>query len=230
MTQPEAEGVPAGGEPTPVAPAQPSPWEGFEWDGNVDSLPAPVAKVIRDARKDSASARTTAKATAAQDARNELVSQFAEVLGIGKGEGETPPDPKALTEHLQRAQSENVQTQLELRVYKAAGKVGVGAADVEKLLDSRAFSEEIDNLDVSNLAEFDAAVTELIKGRMANQPQAAGPTTQRVPVEHLRPGGLPSPPPQTLAEQIATAERAGNWVLSRQLKSQQLTALAANQK
>lgn len=224
MTQPEAEGVPAAGEPTPVEPAQPSPWEGFEWDGNVDSLPAPVAKVIRDARKDSASARTTAKATAAQDARNELVSQFAEVLGLAKGEGETPPDPKALTEHLQRAQSENVQTQLELRVYKAAGKVGIGAADVEKLLDSRAFSEEIDNLDVSNLAEFDAAVTELIKGRMANQPQATV-TTGRTPVEALRPGALPNVPPPSLDEQIAAAQKAGNYRQVISLQNQKLANL-----
>lgn len=224
MTQPEAEGVPAEGEPMPAAPTQPSPWEGFEWDGNVDSLPPPVAKVIRDARKDSASARTTAKATAAQDARNELVSQFAEVLGLAKGEGDAPPDPKALTEHLQRAQSENVQTQLELRVYKAAGKVGIGAADVERLLDSRAFSEEIDNLDVSNLAEFDTAVTELIKGRMANQPQATA-TTGRTPVEALRPGALPNVPPPSLDEQIAAAQKAGNYRQVISLQNQKLANL-----
>jgi len=42
----------------------------------------------------------------------------------------------------------------------------------------------------------------------------------------LRPGGMPNPKPPSLAEQIAAAEKAGDWATARQLKTQQLVELA----
>lgn len=64
----------------------------------------------------------------------------------------------------------------------------------------------------------------------AQQPAAAvGPQGQRTPVEALRPGALPNPPEPTLADQIAAAEKAGEWGKAHQLKAQQLMQLSENQ-
>lgn len=61
----------------------------------------------------------------------------------------------------------------------------------------------------------------------AQQPAAAvGPQGQRTPVEALRPGALPNPPEPTLADQIAAAEKAGEWGTAQRLKAQQLMQLA----
>lgn len=59
---------------------------------------------------------------------------------------------------------------------------------------------------------------------MAAFPQQAAtpPTTVHTPVEALRPGSLPHPPPPSLAERIADAEKAGDHQLARRLKNQQL--------
>jgi hypothetical protein len=60
----------------------------------------------------------------------------------------------------------------------------------------------------------------------AGQPQAGAATTgHRTPVEALRPGALPNPPEPTLAEQIAAAEKAGEWGTAQRLKAQQLMQL-----
>lgn len=58
---------------------------------------------------------------------------------------------------------------------------------------------------------------------------AVGPQGQRTPVEALRPGALPNPPEPTLADQIAAAEKAGEWGKAHQLKAQQLMQLSENQ-
>lgn len=61
------------------------------------------------------------------------------------------------------------------------------------------------------------------------QPQQPAPG-QRTPVEHLRPGALPNPPEPSLGDQIAAAEKAGDWTQARQLKTQQLMKLAEQTK
>ncbi|MBB4935657.1 hypothetical protein F4561_006566 [Lipingzhangella halophila] len=57
------------------------------------------------------------------------------------------------------------------------------------------------------------------------QQQPAPAAAQHTPVEHLRPGAMPNPPEPTQADQIAAAEKQGDFATARQLKTQQLLGL-----
>lgn len=52
---------------------------------------------------------------------------------------------------------------------------------------------------------------------------------QRVPVENLRPGALPTTPQPSLIDQITAAEQAKDWKLAMALKSQHVQQLRADQ-
>lgn len=143
------------------------PWSGFQWDGKVDSLPEPVAKVIRDAREEAGKSRTVAKQNAAEEARQELLGTISKALGV---EGDKPPTPEELTRQLTQSQSALTAAQeqatsavIELHVYKTALRLG---ADADALLDSRSFCDKIDNIDVSKPEAFntevEAAITEAL--------------------------------------------------------------------
>lgn len=235
--EPQAPGAPAAGIPTattpgapapatppvPATPPAPNPWEGFTWDGNVDALPADVAKAIRDARADAGKARTTAKATAAEEARAALAAQIAETLGLKTAE---PPDAATLTQHLQQAQAEAAGKDVELRVWKAAVKAG---ADADAMFDSVSFLDEINDIEVEpgDFATFDAKVAEVIQKWQAGRSQAAAPPATGRPVTALRPGTLPNPGQPSLDDQIAEAQKAGRMRDVLRLQNQKLIGLSA---
>jgi hypothetical protein len=100
----------------------------------------------------------------------------------------------------------------ELLRTRVARKFGISEAD-EAL-----FLTATDEATLTAVAEALAA-----RNPAATPPPPVNPTT---PVAALRPGALPSPPPLSLPEQIAAAEAAKDWTLARQLKMQQLQALA----
>lgn len=56
-------------------------------------------------------------------------------------------------------------------------------------------------------------------------PEGAPPAPQ-APTHSLLPGGWHEPPPPTLPEQIAAAERSGDWNTARRLKTAQLAQIA----
>lgn len=239
MTAPQepttAPGAPAATSPTPAnaspapTPVAPNPWEGFQWDGKVDSLPEPIAKLIQDTRKEAGAARTNAKATAAQEARDELAKQFASWLGIG---GEQPPSPEQLADHLAMSRAEAASMAAELRIVRIASKLGV---DPDELLDSNRVCAQLDaigeQIGQGDVAAFDAKATEVIQQWMAGRPQPATSTvTSRTPVEALRPGALPGAPQVSLDDQIREAQKAGDAKALIRLNSQKLAALAAQQK
>lgn len=143
------------------------PWADFQWDGKVDSLPADVAKVIKDAREEAGKSRTVAKQNAAEEARQELLGTISKALGV---EGDKPPTPEELTRQLTQSQSalsaaqeQATSAAIELHVYKTALRLG---ADADALLDSRSFCDKIDNIDVSKPEAFntevEAAITEAL--------------------------------------------------------------------
>lgn len=137
MTQPvePTPGAPAP-EPTPTpTPAGPAPAE------DITSLPDWAQRQIRDARAEAAKSRTTAKQTAAEEARQQTLAQVAKALGIGK-EGE-PVDPADLTAQIEAAQAAAWVSGVELQVHRFAGRLG---ADAEALLDSNAFRDTLDDL------------------------------------------------------------------------------------
>lgn len=152
------------------------PWASFQWDGKVDSLPDPVAKVIREAREEAGKARTVAKQNAAEEARKELLSTISKAVGL---DGEKPPTPEELTQQLAQstgalttAQEEAAAARIELHVYKTAARLG---ANADALLDSRSFCDTIDNLDPSlGPNEFNAAVEKAIHEALGSNPQLRG--------------------------------------------------------
>lgn len=157
----------------PPAPPAPNPWDGFQWDGNVDSLPDPVAKIIREAREEAGKSRTVAKQNAAAEAREELLATISKAVGMDTGD--TPPTPEQLTQQLTEsrvelssAQEQAASSAIELHVYKAAIRLG---ANADALLDSRAFCDAIDGIDASgDPAAFNSAVEKAINAALGQNP------------------------------------------------------------
>jgi len=151
-----------------------SAWDNFQWDGKVESLPDPVAKVIREAREEAGKARTVAKQNAADEARRELLATFSKAVGLETGD--KPPTPEELTQQLTQsqgalttAQEEAAAAKVELHVYRTATRLG---ANADALLDSRTFCDTIDSLDPSKGPEaFNAAVEKAITDALATNPQ-----------------------------------------------------------
>jgi hypothetical protein len=149
------------------------PWAGFQWDGKVDSLPGPVAKVIRDAREEAGKARTVAKQNAANEARQQLTQDIGKALGLI--DGNKAPTPEELTEQLRQshgalttAQEQAASAAIELNVYKTAHRLG---ADADALLDSRQFCDTVDNIDPGlDEQAFATAVEQAIQAALGRNP------------------------------------------------------------
>lgn len=107
---------------------------------DVTALPDWAQKALRDARADAAKSRTTAKQTAAEEARKEMAAQVAKALGIA---GDEPVKPEELTAQVEAAQSTAWRNGTELALYRVATRLG---ADAEALLDSNSFLDTLDDL------------------------------------------------------------------------------------
>jgi hypothetical protein len=107
---------------------------------NTADLPDWAQKALRDARAEAARSRTTAKQTAADEARQELTAQIARALGLSEDE---EVDPGALTEQIEQAQAAAWRSGVELQVHRVASRLG-GNADA--LLDSLSFIDSLDDL------------------------------------------------------------------------------------
>lgn len=149
-----------------------SPWEGFQWDGKVDSLPPDVAKVIREAREEAAKSRTTAKQNAANEARQQLAQEIGKALGLVKDD--KPADPAELTRtitekttRIGELETANRALSIELAAYKAADKHGANPA---ALLDSRSFLKSVEGLDPSE-KDFDSKLDDAIKAAVDSNPK-----------------------------------------------------------
>jgi hypothetical protein len=189
----------------PAAPPA-DPWASFQWDGKVESLPDPVAKVIRDARAEAGKERTTAKENAAKEARETLLRE----LGLLKPD-ETP-DPAKLAAELGNKDTRigglegTVRTQaIELAAYKAAGK---HEANPAALLDSRSFLKSVEGLD-PEASDFATKLDDAIKAAVE------GNTQLRVGLVPRRGGGdFPGGPgttgrPTSLGQAVAAAYNGG---------------------
>lgn len=141
MTQPiePAPGAPdIQPEPTaPGAPEEPKPQDGQD----IASLPDWAQKQLRDARAEAAKSRTTAKQTAAQEARDQLTAQIAKALGLAE---DAELSPEQMTEQVSNAQTAAWLAVAESQVWRVAGKLG---ANAEALLDSRSFLDSLEELD-----------------------------------------------------------------------------------
>jgi uncharacterized protein (DUF736 family) len=127
-TEPVAPTEPVTAPETPTAPEPvKDPWADPE-----------VARAeIEKLRKENASARVNAKATAAEEARAQLTQEFGKILGLVKDDA--PVTPEHLTEQLTSAQT---------------------AGDPAALLDSRAFLDKVAGIDPTDSAALAAAISE----------------------------------------------------------------------
>lgn len=160
---PPADAPPAGDQPpappgTPPAPPAPPA-------GDLPTDPAALHQMIRDLRQENASARTTAKATAADEARTALAQEIGKALGLVQGD--EPPDPAKLTEQLTATQAQARQAAVELAVFRAAG---AHQGDPSALLDSRSFLTKVAELDPT-AADFPAKVDAAIKDAVSTNPK-----------------------------------------------------------
>jgi hypothetical protein len=130
---------------------------------------ARLTKELADTRKEVGKERTTAKETAAQEARNALVQDLGKALGLIKDEKAPPPDPAKLTAEIERATAAHRETAIELAVFKGAAAHG---ADPGALTDSRAFMAQLGKLDPADSA-FAKKVGEAIKAAVTDNPKLA---------------------------------------------------------
>lgn len=178
---PEAE---PGSEPAPApepAPADPAADPAPSGDPAPTDPPSDPEKpetfsreYVEKLRRENATARDKAKtdaASAAEAARNELTQSIGKALGLVKD------DEPVSVETLTTAVQERDQTITEkdatiqgltvkLALVSKAGKLD---ADLEALLDSRAFATKADKLDPS-ADDFDAQVESLVKETVASNP------------------------------------------------------------
>ncbi|WP_263120848.1 hypothetical protein [Cellulomonas sp. RIT-PI-Y] len=134
-------------------------------DGLPDD-PQALKAMIGDLRKEAGAARTNAKATAAQEARDAVLQEFGKALGFIK-DGDGTPDVDALTKQATDAQVAARTAQIELAVFRTAGN---HEGDPNALLDSRAFLAKVADLDPTD-AEFQTKVDAAVKAAIADNPK-----------------------------------------------------------
>lgn len=213
---PPAATPPAATPPAPAAPADPAkadppkPDDTKPWDD-----PKAAEAEIKRLRTENGAARTNAKQTAADEARNELAQSIGKALGLVKDE---PLDPAKLTEELTTSQADAKQARVELAVFRNAGTVG----DPLALLDSTTFLKSVANIDPNDSDAITAAIASAVE---ANPRLGAAPTDPRTPAPNPAQGagggGAPS-----LDAQIAAAQTAGDTRLAIHLQNQKLAPQA----
>lgn len=188
---------------TPPAPSAPAanPWD------DPEAAKAEIEKL----RRENGSARTTAKAQAAEEARKELAASLSKILDPDAA----PLDPAKLTESLTTSQTETRQARVELAVFRNVGTVG----DPIALLDSTSFLRSLEAVDPN---DAEAVVTAIATAVAANpRLGAATPATPRTPAPLPGQGGSGGGAPDQAAL-IAEATAKGDWQTAIALETQKL--------
>jgi len=169
--------------------------EGTQGGETLPDDPAALKAEIARLRRENASSRTNAKATAAQEARDALVQDLGKALGLVT-DGQGTPTAEQLAEQVTAAQKQAQQSAVELAVYRTAAQHGGNPA---ALTDSRTFLAKVATLDPTAedfttkvIAAAQAAVTE-------NPTLKAAPVAAASSVDHTGGTGEGSKKPTTLA-------------------------------
>lgn len=211
-TDPATPAVPAPVATAPVPATTPTPVDtpANPWDD-----PKVAQAEIEKLRKENGAARTTAKAQAADEARNELAQSIGKVLGIVKDDA--PVDPVKLTEQLTAQTTAARQAQVELAVFRNAD---AAKGDPLALLDSRNFLAKLKDIDPADSAAVVAAMTAAI----AETPRLGSAPGTRLPAPNPALGAGASGAAPDIDSQIAEATKAGNYALAIALKRQRAYA------
>lgn len=215
-TQP-APGAPADSQAAPTATSA----GGANDPVDVASLPPNVQKLIGQLRADATKARSTAKQTAADEARTAVTAQIAKALGIGQ-EGQ-PVSAEDLAGQIEQHQAAAWRSGVELQLYKLAGTLG---ANAEALLDSVSFVDSLD--DLVDADPRDPDFTEQLKAKVqaamernpvfrAGQTATAAPAGPRPDLSQGARGAGPD-----LDSRIAEAQKRGDFMTVISLQNQKL--------
>lgn len=119
---------------------------------------------VKGLRAEAAKYRTSAK-TAADDATKALTQSLGKALGLIQDD--EPADPTELTKQIEAERNTARAAQVELAVFRTAGK---HAADADALLDSRSFLTRVKELDPT-APDFASQVEDAIKTVVENNPK-----------------------------------------------------------
>ncbi|GAB3224148.1 hypothetical protein GCM10027447_12480 [Glycomyces halotolerans] len=174
--------------------------KGPKFDGDFDK--------DRAERALAASREAENKAKAALKAEKDRVAKILAAAGLTPDGKEDPAEQlKAAAAERDAAAEKARTTSVELAVYRTAGDNG---GDPGKLLDSRAFTDSIKELD-PNAADFADKVGKAIKAAVESHPHLAAGDTQggqgpnRQGVDHSGTGGPKKERPKSLAEALKRA-------------------------
>lgn len=133
---------------------------GQQGQERIEDLPPWAQRLIATTRREAAGARTSAKATAADEARNEILQKLGRALGFTQDE---TPDPERLAKDLQERDGKLREATVQLAVLRAAGRAG---GDPDALLDSRSFLASLHGLDPAAegfAGQVEAAIAQAVR-------------------------------------------------------------------
>jgi hypothetical protein len=194
-------------EPTGEPPAEPKA-KAPKFEGDFD--PKRFEKLVENLRGDVAAekAKREAAEQKAAEQQADLMKKVAAAFGLDTGE-EKPPTPEELTQKLAQEQARTKefedaarQTQVELAVYKTAGKHG---GDPDALLDSRGFANAIAKLDPASdsfAADVEKAVKQAVEANPKLAAKPAEPAKPTVPAAGAPMSGAPGTKRQLGAEDV----------------------------
>lgn len=136
---------------------------GEVWDDPAKAK-ARIEQLQREAASANGKARDNAREQAAKEAREQLVQDLGKTLGLVEDDADKAPDADALTEQVKAERAEANQAKTELAVFRAAGQHN---ADVNALLDSRAFLATLEGIDPTDTDK----VSDAIKAAVADNPK-----------------------------------------------------------
>lgn len=182
---PATPAVPAPADPATAPPAEPK-GKTPEFKGEFD--PAKFEKLVANIRGDVDAEKAKreaaeAKVTEIEQGQADFMTKMAALFGV-ETDATKPPTPEELVQQLEEARGETKasrdqarQTQVELAVYRTAGKHG---GDPEALLDSRGFANAMAKLDPS-AADFDEAVGKAVKAAVDSSAKLAAKAPETTP-------------------------------------------------
>ncbi|RTE47898.1 hypothetical protein [Actinobaculum sp. 352] len=201
-----AENKQAEAKPAP-APAENKPAEGgklAEAKPSDNNLPTDVAELhamIGQLRKENAADRVNAKAKAAEEAEQGILTKILAALGVTNDNKQPTIEEVTAQLETEKATAKTAQTQI------AIMRAGNGIADVDMLLDSAAFTRHIANIDTTDTK----ALTDAIKTFVTEHPKFS-PGTQAATgtstVEHAGGTGENRTPSTSLADAVARVYKA----------------------
>lgn len=197
--------TPAEPAATPSPQAQPGTTPAAQ---EVSDLPDWAQKIIKDARDDAAKARTTAKSTAAEEARKAMAEDIGRALGIITDD--TPAEDKLTPEELKNLLAGERTTakgaRVELAVFKAA-QAG-GNFNVTALLDSRQFLDSIKDVDPGDSEALATKIAEAVEANPWLQSQPTPPAPAAVPATAP---GAPAPVAPVAPVPVAVPPSGGSF-------------------